>query len=99
MKYIIIGTILCVAVQGVMILSFDHFDKNGDGKMTHKEYQITKKELLRIEAELGTSDYNKSKVSTFRELDRNGDSVVDRGEFQRFKKRYFQEVSSTTHTK
>ena len=68
--------------QGNVMPSYSDFDRDGNGKVTQKEFENTQQERRAVQAESGRMMRNADNAPVFGDLDTNNDGNIDKQEFQ-----------------
>jgi len=74
------------AGQGMQKPTFGDFDKNGDGKISRQEFELTRQERMKKMAEAGRMMRNAGNAPQFNDLDTNHDGYLEKNEFQNHQK-------------
>jgi|GEM_PF-6234881 len=86
MKSFIVIALSVILAQGAIIPSFDNVDKDGNGKITRKEFDTVQQEHIRIQTEAGASAERIKNTRLFFEMDINHNNTVSYEEFRHYKK-------------
>lgn len=68
--------------QGNMMPSYSDFDRDGNGKVTQKEFKYTQQERMQAQEKAGRMMRNADNAPKFSDIDKNSDGNIDNQEFK-----------------
>jgi len=86
MKALLIVTLIVTGAlavgQGNMMPSYSDFDRDGNGKITQKEFKYTQQKRMDEQAKTGRMMRNTDDAPKFTDIDANRDGNIDNQEFK-----------------
>lgn len=86
MKTLLLVTLIVTGAlaigQGNRMPSYSDFDRDGNGKITQKEFTYTQQERKEAQAKTGRLMRNADNAPKFSDIDKNNDGIIDNQEFK-----------------